>query len=76
MRTIVFTAQGSSSVFGNFGPGDRLRCSDAEARHFVVDAHCARYADEEQQSEPAEAAAAAKPAGARKPRNTTQKAGA
>lgn len=47
MRVIQFTAQGSSSVFGNFGPGDKLRCSDAEARHFVLEAQCAKYADEQ-----------------------------
>lgn len=43
MPQIKFTANGSSSVYGNFGPGDLLRCSDAEARHFVEDAQCAKY---------------------------------
>jgi len=43
LKHIEFTAQGSSSVFGNFGPGDRLRCSAEHARHFVEEAQCARY---------------------------------
>jgi hypothetical protein len=40
---IEFTQGGSSSVFGNFGPGDRLRCSAEHARHFVEQACCAKY---------------------------------
>lgn len=40
---IKFTKNGSSSAFGNFGPGDLLRCSAEQARHFVEDAGCARY---------------------------------
>lgn len=43
MRQIKFTRHGSSSVFGNFEPGDILRCSDDEARHFVDEASCAEY---------------------------------
>jgi len=42
---IKFTRVGSSQVFGNFGPGDLLRCSAAEARHFVETVGCAAYAD-------------------------------
>lgn len=41
---IIFTIGGSSSTFGNFAAGDTLRCSAAEARHFVEEACCARYA--------------------------------
>lgn len=41
---IIFTIGGSSSTFGNFAAGDTLRCSAAEARHFVEEAGCARYA--------------------------------
>lgn len=42
---IIFTASGSSSVTGNFAPGDVLRCSAELARHLVEEAQCARYAD-------------------------------
>lgn len=42
---IIFIASGSSSVTGNFAPGDTLRCSVEQARHYVEDARCARYAD-------------------------------
>jgi hypothetical protein len=49
---IIFTASGSSSATGNFAPGDVLRCSAEQARHFVVDAKCARYAEAPAQSEP------------------------
>ncbi len=41
---IIFTAGGSSSTFGNFAPGDTLRCDAEQARHLVEDARCARYA--------------------------------
>lgn len=41
---IQFTASGSSSAFGNFAPGDILRCSEAQARHYVDEARCAKYA--------------------------------
>ena len=43
MLEIEFTCTGSSAIFGNFATGDRLRCSAAHARHFVEQAHCARY---------------------------------
>lgn len=42
---IVFTAQGSNSLLGNFAPGDRMRCSAAHARHLVEEVRCARFAD-------------------------------
>lgn len=42
---IIFTARGSSSATGNFAPGDVLRCSAEQARHFVTEAQCARYAE-------------------------------
>jgi hypothetical protein len=45
MRQIEFTASGSSSVFGNFAPGDVLRCGAEEARHFVEEVKCAKYVD-------------------------------
>lgn len=41
---IIFTARGSSTVTGNFAPGDTLRCSAEHARHLVDEAQCARYA--------------------------------
>lgn len=43
MPTIKFIRGGCSSLFGNFAPGDVLKCSEAEARHFVEDASCAKY---------------------------------
>jgi hypothetical protein len=52
MKQIRFFAGGCSSVFGNFAPGDLLRCSDAEARHFVEEAHCARYVQPEAEVTP------------------------
>ena len=55
---IIFTATGSSSVTGNFAPGDTLRCSAELARHLVEEAQCARYAQSEQMA----AGAAAEPA--------------
>lgn len=43
-KCIRFKAQGSSSVLGNFGPGDIARnIPDAMADHFVKDAMCAEY---------------------------------
>ena len=42
---IIFTARGSSTVTGNFAPGDTLRCSAEHARHLVDEAQCARYAN-------------------------------
>lgn len=42
---IVFTSFGSSIQLGNFGPGDRMRCSAEHARHLVNQVRCARYAD-------------------------------
>lgn len=45
MPEIRFTRTGSSAVFGNFGPGDRLRCSEADARHFVHEALAAEYVE-------------------------------
>lgn len=40
---IQFIASGSSSAFGNFAPGDILRCSEDQARHYVDEARCAKY---------------------------------
>lgn len=47
---IIFTASGSSTATGNFAPGDTLRCDAEQARHFVEDAQCARYADAQVQT--------------------------
>jgi hypothetical protein len=55
MPQIIFTASGSSSAFGNFAPGDTLRCSDDEARHFVEEACCAKYAEAPAAADPAPA---------------------
>lgn len=51
---IVFTKFGSSSQLGNFGPGDRMRCSAEHARHLVDDVRCARYAQAEPPQAPAD----------------------
>jgi hypothetical protein len=40
---IQFTRQGSSTVVGNFGPGDTLRCDESLAHHLVAEAKVARY---------------------------------
>ena len=64
---IVFTASGSSSVTGNFSPGDVLRCNADQARHFVEEARCARYA---------QTPAAAPDAQAADPVKTTKRKGA
>ena len=60
---IKFTRSGSSQAFGNFGPGDLLRCSAAAARHFVNDVACAVYV---QATPPAAAADPEQAAPARK----------
>jgi hypothetical protein len=52
-RQIKFTAAGASSVTGSFWPGDTLRCSEAQAKHFVDDARCAIYTDAPPPAEPA-----------------------
>lgn len=51
-RQIKFTAVGASSATGSFWPGDTLRCSAEEARHFVEDARCAVYLDSPQPEQP------------------------
>ena len=51
--SIVFTHRGSSAKYGNFAPGDMVKCSAEEAKHFVEDAGCARYDDGAKSSEPA-----------------------
>ena len=78
MQTIKFKAFGSSAVFGNFAPGDTLRCSDDVARHFVEDAQAADYVGTVQASEQGDppapptknppAAGAPRPAAKRAPR--------
>lgn len=47
MKTIRFNTRGSSSAFGNFAPGDILTCGDAEAAHFVDEACCATYVEDQ-----------------------------
>lgn len=44
-RQIKFTASGASSAFGAFAPGDVVRCDASLAKHFVEEAHAARYLD-------------------------------
>ena len=60
-RQIKFTRSGSSSLFGNFAPGDLLRCDAEHAHHFVEEASCAVYVDGVQTPAPP-AAPARKPA--------------
>lgn len=43
---IQFTTNGSSTVLGNFGPGDRVRVKPDMARHLVEEARCARYVEQ------------------------------
>jgi hypothetical protein len=50
---IKFTAAGASSATGSFWPGDTLRCSEAQARHFVEEARCAVYTAVPPPAEPA-----------------------
>jgi hypothetical protein len=71
---IKVTAGGCSSQFGNFAPGDTLRCDAVTARHFVEEAKCAEYvsgqapkASDFADTQPS-AAAPAEPAPAPKPR--------
>lgn len=52
-RQIKFTAAGASSATGSFWPGDTLRCSAEQARHFVEEARCATYIDSPPPAEPA-----------------------
>ncbi len=52
-RIIKFTAGGSSATYGNFAPGDLLRCPEAAAKHFVEEARCAEYADQAHKANPA-----------------------
>ncbi|MCL4695439.1 MAG: hypothetical protein KJ023_00030 [Burkholderiaceae bacterium] len=75
MVLIQFITNGSSTVLGNFGPGDRIRVKPDMARHLVEEARCAKYV--EQASAPlsppdtpagSPAAAPEKPAIARRPR--------
>lgn len=72
---IKFTASGSSSLTGNFAPGDTLRCSLEHAKHLVEDAQCANYIDkpaEEPKAAP-ESKPAAKPG--RKPKAAPENKG-
>lgn len=43
-RDIKFTAGGHSQILGNFAPGDIARgLPESLARHFVEEAHAAKY---------------------------------
>lgn len=67
---IKFTASGSSSLTGNFAPGDTFRCSEAHAAHFVNEARCAVYMDAKPSDPPAEEPPAHEPPKKRGKRNT------
>ena len=66
-RQIKFTAAGASSATGSFWPGDTLRCSAEQARHFVEDAKCAKYIDTPLPAQPA----AVRVRAPRKPKDAT-----
>ena len=53
-KSIRFTAQGSSSLLGNFSSGDIARnIPDAMADHFVKEAMCAEYLPDAVKAAPA-----------------------
>lgn len=70
---IQFITNGSSTVLGNFGPGDRARVKPDMARHLVDEARCARYVEQASALPPAappapSAAQASAPVAPPKPR--------
>lgn len=70
-KTIKFISSGSSSLLGNFAPGDIARnIPDDLADHLVQEAMCAQYLEPGQQSAPPVKAAAAP----RTPRKKSNKA--
>ena len=46
MPQIRFTAHGANSQLGSFSSGDRVRVSEAFARHLVEEARVAEYVDQ------------------------------
>jgi hypothetical protein len=61
---IQFTTNGSSTVLGNFGPGDRVRVKPDMARHLVDEARCAKYVEQASARAPGAAPPAPLPAAA------------
>lgn len=57
---IKFIVGGANSVCGGFAAGDVMRCSEAMARHLVVDCGAAEYAHAKPAAEPAKPIKAAK----------------
>lgn len=55
MQSIKFTTHGGNPLVGQFGPGDIARVPEKLAKHFVVDAKCARYMESEAAPEPVKA---------------------
>lgn len=43
MVQIKFIKYGANSAFGGFAPGDKMRCSEAMARHLVDETGVAQY---------------------------------
>lgn len=70
---IKFTHFGSSSLCGNFAPGDVLRCSAEAARHLVDEVGCAKYVPTPALSPAADTPS--QPAAAPAPRRRTKSAG-
>lgn len=52
MQSIKFTTHGGNPLVGQFAPGDVARLPEKLAKHFVVDAKCARYMEAPKASEP------------------------
>lgn len=47
MRQIIYTHTGHNVIVGNFASGDTARLPDDLAHHFVEEAGCAMYAENE-----------------------------
>lgn len=47
MRQIIYTHTGHNVIVGNFASGDTARLPDDLAQHFVEEARCAKYAENE-----------------------------
>lgn len=69
MTKVKFIKFGANSAFGGFAPGDVLTCADELARHLVLEAQVAEYA-QPKQAPTEEQAPAEVPA----PRKTRKKA--
>lgn len=61
MPKVEFITTGHSHLFGNFSAGDTFTGGEAECKHFVDDAMCAKWVDVQASGHaaPAEAPAAA-----------------